>query len=95
VASGTSRTTESCSACKLVGGCSKDFRVPALLEGVQGRAVCIYFTQGERGLHKPWRAGRVFGCIYIDGGLRYQEGLICYIFIISVPASVCCSGISM
>jgi len=28
-------------------------------------------------------------------GLRYEEGLICYIFIISVPASVCCSGISI
>jgi len=62
VASGTSRTTESCSACKCVGVCSKDFRVTALLEGVQGRAMvmCIYFTQGERELHKPWRAGRGF-----------------------------------
>jgi len=57
---GNSQSAEDCSACKCVGGCSKDFHVTALLEGVQGRAVCIYFTQGERGLHKPWRGGRGF-----------------------------------
>jgi len=92
-----SRTTEPCSACKCVGVCSKDFRVTALLEGVQGRAmvVCIYFTQGNESYTNLGQREGVFGCIYIDGGLRYQEGLICYIFIISVPASVCCSGISM
>jgi len=47
---------------------SKDFSVTALLEGIQGHAmsVCIYFTQDEQGLNKPWRGGRVFVCIYIS-----------------------------
>jgi len=40
--------------------CSKVFSVTTLLEGVQGRAVCIYFTQVEQALHKSWRAGRGF-----------------------------------
>jgi len=58
--------------------------------------VCAYILlRVNEGYTNLGEGGRVFGYIYIDGGLRYQEGLICYIFIISVPASVCCSGISM
>jgi len=60
VSPGTSQSTESWSACKRVGCCSKVFSVTTLFEGIQGRAVCIYITQVEQGLNKPWRAGRGF-----------------------------------
>jgi len=58
--------------------------------------LCAYvLLRVNKGYTNLGEGAGVFGCIYIDGGLRYQEGLLCYIFIISVPASVCCSGISI
>jgi len=66
--------------------CEKVFRDP----------LCAYILlRVNEGYTNLGEGKWVFGCIDIDGGLRHQEGLICYIFTISVPASVCCSGISM
>jgi len=59
---------------------SKVFSVTTLLEGIQGGAVCIYFTQVNKGYTNLGEGEGVFPCIYIDRGLRYHEGLICLIF---------------